>query len=1051
MKTKLSFLGRGFLIAVALVISVPTQTIYALTDELLDKYAANNIMFYDPEDCENDGSSGAIVGGTAVVSGSTAAEKIWSGLKSMGLSDEITAGIMGNMAHEGNMNPAQHEGSQYASYWPMDLSSEANENIAYGLGLIQWSYERRVNMYNYVKEKSPGLTKYFDNPDTYSKNNGSIYGCDGDCFISKAESENEANALYSLELTYLLYELQNNVTGVDYSGLFEQTTVLGATEYFLREVERPAVLNLSPRLSSAQEYYDQFHGQTSFGSGSTGGTATSTVDGTKVTIIGDSITVGAESTLNSELAGADIHAQVSKRFSGTVSDNKTGTEILEELSTSGQLREVLVFALGTNQDWLTQADIDKVLELASSASKIVFVTNHTSTNNYDTNNTLFKQAAADNPSKVVVADWQAIVRGNESQYLSDGTHPNAEGNTKFVEVIKTAIGGAVVGTSVDECCDPADGSNGSEATYTAQKYQLSEGQIKGLLAMVKHENGGTLNGVKLEASLMANLYEQKRPDEAHTADGLVNYVRTGGWFATADDYDENYSDYSQTEFEAVKDIWLNGNRTIPAEIVEHDSIGDIESITLDGQTVDKMDKNNYVQGKTVINNQMGSTYIFYTWANPDGTTISSSSGNGGTGDPFGYFQNNPPNGNAVTGASSSACCDRSGSGNVTYKTIDGIKYAFPLADATQANYLSPATFGSGESVLSNLPCNNLAAGACHHGYHAVDMGLMMEMVTGKDPTADDYGGEAGYSNMYYNSAGAQVVAITSGTIEYVSPYTNGVDESWWDKCGQIGLTGDDGNYYWLGHLDLESASVSDGDHVEAGDNLAKIGAPQCAQGTQSHLHIDTANGALATGKTTAWIVELMDELWAELPTDDTTSTTVDSCEESGLKTGGMTMEEAEEFMETYKAEVLKYKGKTDYSMTTKNGETRSWSNSCTADGIEGVLKNCVSFTKWFVYNYVNIPSGYEISGNGGDVVDNMGASGNFKTGTEPRPYAVFSWKNDSYGHTGIVLGVNDDGTFIVGESSCSAHWDSDWIGHAAQYSLSSHNWEFAYTDGMIDF
>ncbi len=1048
MKTKLGFLGRGFLIAVALVISVPTQTIYAITDELLDKYAANNIMFYDPEDCENNGSGGAIVGGEAVVSGSTAAEKIWSGLKSMGLSDEITAGIMGNMRHEGNMNPAQHEGSQYASYWPMDLGSEANVEIAYGLGLIQWSFGRRISLYNYVKEKSPGLTKYLDNPDTYSKENGSIYGCDGDCFIGKAESENEANALYSLELTFLLNELQNNDY---YDGLFEQTTVYGATDFFLRKVEAPAVLNLDTRLSSAQEYYDQFHGQTSFGSGSTGGTATSAVDGTKVTIIGDSITVGAESTFDSELAGADIHAQVSKTFSITNASNKPGTEILEELSTSGQLREVLVFALGTNQNPLTQADIDKVLELASSASKIVFVTNHTASDTYDTNNALFKQAATDNPSKVVVADWQAIVRGHESEYLSDGIHPNAEGYPKFVEVIKTAIGGAVVGTSVDECCDPADGSDGSEATYTAQKYQLSEGQIKGLLAMVKNENGGTLNGVKLEASLMANLYEQKRPNETHTADGLVNYIRTGGWFATADDYDENYSDYSQTEFEAVKDIWLNGNRTIPTEIVEHDAISDIDTITLDGQTVDKSDIKNYVQGKTVINNKMGSTYIFYTWANPDGTELSSSSGGNGTGDPFGYFQDNPPSGNAVTGASSSACCDRSGAGNVTYKTIDNTKYAFPLADATQANYLSPSTFGSSESVLSNLPCNNLSEGACHHGYHAVDMGLMMEMVTGKDPTADDYGGESGFSNMYYNSAGAQIVAITAGTISYVSPYTNGVDESWWDKCGQIGLMGDDGNYYWLGHLDLKSASVSDGDHVEAGDNLAKVGAPQCAQGTQSHLHIDVANGELAAGKTTAWIVELMDELWEELPTNDTTSTTVSSCEGSGLKKGGMTLEEAKDFMATYKEEVLRYKGKDSYSMTTKNGETRSWSNSCESNGIKGVLKNCVSFTKWFVYNYVNIPSGFEITGDGGQVVDNMSASGYFKTGTEPRPYAVFSYKNDNYGHTGIVLGVNDDGTFVVGESGCSASWDSDWVSRAAQYSLSDYDWEFAYTDGMIDF
>ena len=80
--------------------------------------------------------------------------------------------------------------------------------------------------------------------------------------------------------------------------------------------------------------------------------------------------------------------------------------------------------------------------------------------------------------------------------------------------------------------------------------------------------------------------------------------------------------------------------------------------------------------------------------------------------------------------------------------------------------------------------------------------------------------------------------------------------------------GDDGNYYWLSHLDLKAAVVQDGQHVEAGDELTKIGAPQCAQNTQSHLYIDTYNGALAPGKDTSWIVRLMDELWEALPESD---------------------------------------------------------------------------------------------------------------------------------------------------------------------------------------
>ena len=86
------------------------------TKPMDNRYNTEGIYYYDPDDCAN-GSNGAVVGGEAVISGSTAAEKVWSGLKSLGLTDEVTAGIMGNMSHESNQfNPAQHEGSWLLKY-----------------------------------------------------------------------------------------------------------------------------------------------------------------------------------------------------------------------------------------------------------------------------------------------------------------------------------------------------------------------------------------------------------------------------------------------------------------------------------------------------------------------------------------------------------------------------------------------------------------------------------------------------------------------------------------------------------------------------------------------------------------------------------------------------------------------------------------------------------------------------------------------------------------------------------------------------------------------
>ena len=100
--------------------------------------------------------------------GTTAEEKIWSGLLSAGFTKEQAAGIMGNMEGESGYNPARHENLEYENYWnngAFDLSQDISR--PYGLGLIQWSYDRRVSLYAYIKQKAPDLLQYFEDPDTY--------------------------------------------------------------------------------------------------------------------------------------------------------------------------------------------------------------------------------------------------------------------------------------------------------------------------------------------------------------------------------------------------------------------------------------------------------------------------------------------------------------------------------------------------------------------------------------------------------------------------------------------------------------------------------------------------------------------------------------------------------------------------------------------------------------------------------------------------------------------------------------------------------------------
>ena len=244
---------RGWLKKIWLGITIGVFTIcspsvsFALSESEMGKYEQNKIWFYGKN---SSSRSGCLSSGEVDVYGSTIEEKIWVGLTSF-LTDEQAAGVMGNMAHEGLFNPAMHEISLKNQYQPgFDIGS--NDGVSYGLGLIQWSFGRRVNLVNYVKSVDSGLMTYLEDYNTYSAD----YSYDGARFLELAGDE-VTNSLISVELSFLKDELESG-----YSGIFEQTTVYDAAKYFLESVEKPANPYISShpeRATDAQKYYDQFH------------------------------------------------------------------------------------------------------------------------------------------------------------------------------------------------------------------------------------------------------------------------------------------------------------------------------------------------------------------------------------------------------------------------------------------------------------------------------------------------------------------------------------------------------------------------------------------------------------------------------------------------------------------------------------------------------------------------------------------------------------------------------------------------------------------------
>lgn len=276
----------------------------ALTLEELVLYSQNNIVFTKP--CKTGSSGSADCGIT--VSGSTIEEKIWNGLTQF-MTDEQAAGVMGNMAHEGGFNPARHE-TAFLNSSP-NFAITTNTKNSYGIGLIQWSFGRRVNLLNLIKEKASDLLeKYIDK-------GRSEYGyLSGSDFLTKA-GDADTNTLVALELCYLKQEFEKNPV---YAEVLNKNTVQEAADYFLEKIEVPADIEgtRSVRRADAEKYYNKFHGKTISGTASDSGS-------------GDPCNASIEGSKNINGAAVALAWPLGTSRSKYEWPNGTGTELFNEV------------------------------------------------------------------------------------------------------------------------------------------------------------------------------------------------------------------------------------------------------------------------------------------------------------------------------------------------------------------------------------------------------------------------------------------------------------------------------------------------------------------------------------------------------------------------------------------------------------------------------------------------------------------------------------------------------------------------------------------------
>lgn len=145
------------------------------------------------------------------------ADKVWKKLKELGFSDEASAGIMGNMLYESEMDSGKAEAVH-------------SVNTAQGYGLVQWTGSRRTKLEDFAKKKGK-----------------------------------KANDI-DLQLEFLEDELKTGYKQV-YNKLKDNKNVADSTHIFLAEFEIPnkQLSHDICRMVAGYEYLDKYGGTGSGG------------------------------------------------------------------------------------------------------------------------------------------------------------------------------------------------------------------------------------------------------------------------------------------------------------------------------------------------------------------------------------------------------------------------------------------------------------------------------------------------------------------------------------------------------------------------------------------------------------------------------------------------------------------------------------------------------------------------------------------------------------------------------------------------------------------
>ena len=151
----------------------------------------------------------------------------------------------------------------------------------------------------------------------------------------------------------------------------------------------------------------------------------------KVTLVGDSVLLGASPYLLRRLPSASVEAKVGRQGSD-------GLKVVQSLREEAQLGDAAVIHLGTN-GYLAEKQFRALLEQLTDRKTVVVVNVYGARRWTSPNNNMIARVGQDF-GNVQLVDWHAIGQANPNYFVQDGIHLSGSGIHAYYNQIRMALG-----------------------------------------------------------------------------------------------------------------------------------------------------------------------------------------------------------------------------------------------------------------------------------------------------------------------------------------------------------------------------------------------------------------------------------------------------------------------------------------------------------------------------------------------------------------------------------------------------------------------------------